>query len=121
VAGYTSSQCVYGFVAKIGYNSTVTSVKNIKSQELENFMKVFPNPSSGIFQLSCFLNETCDLTMNITDAKGQRVHSEYFSSCKGNFSKNIDLGKNAKGIYFVELVVGSKRLIKKLVVIDYLR
>jgi len=54
---------------------------------------------------------------------GQKIYSEIIFSHKENFEKNIDgsatliinLSKQDKGIYFIEILSNRKRTIKKIV------
>jgi hypothetical protein len=43
------------------------------------------------------------LEINIINSMGEKVHSEKILSCNGNFSKDFELEKYPRGIYFIEV------------------
>jgi hypothetical protein len=73
--------------------------------ELENefILKIFPNPSEGIYQLE---TSNAFLSYQIFDVKGQFIIN--------STEKNVDLSKQEKGVYFLKDLLTSKtyKLIK---------
>ena len=115
VAGYTSNEGMLGFLAKISDDKTIGIKKNENNTEL-NLFNVYPNPTDGLFQITCSVKEKCKLQVNVKDAKGQKVLSEIILQFIGDYEKNIDLSKQAKGIYFIEIIIDGKRTVRKIVV-----
>jgi ELWxxDGT repeat protein len=69
-----------------------------ESQQFKTSLNVYPNPSTGHFQLNIdkvFLNGV----MEIYNSKGERVHCAAITASQNE----IDLSGLAKGIYFVRL------------------
>jgi hypothetical protein len=52
------------------------------------------------------------LHLNIIDSKGRVVYAEIF---QGDYNKEIDLGTKAKGAYFIEIISGTKKDVKKII------
>jgi len=71
---------------------------------------MFPNPSTGLFQLKCYTNDD-NYEVAIFDLAGQIIVSEKLS---GN-ENNINLSAYAEGVYFVSITTNKGRFIQKLV------
>jgi methionine-rich copper-binding protein CopC len=70
---------------------------------------IFPNPSSGLFNVA-YSNGLANLngrTINVYDAKGAKVFSKTYNVNVPYENMRVDLRKNAKGVYYVELVDGT--------------
>lgn len=103
------------FVTKIFDNKAnlpVTVVKSIK--QLTNF-ELYPNPSSGVFQINFTANYVANLKINIVDVRGKIVYSNLIQNVFAYFTKEIDLSKQSNGVYFVEIIADEKRYVKKIV------
>ncbi len=78
--------------------------------DLSNQIKVFPNPSSGIFNVQLYTGAQ-DFTWTVHDMSGRLVWSEKGSS----HSTLIDLSDQAKGVYVLHFSngteVGTQRLV----------
>jgi hypothetical protein len=89
----------------------------------QSVFKVYPNPTLGVFQISFNSSGTNSAVINIIDANGQTVYHKVFQQIQPNFIKtdlnvlttSIDLRKEAKGIYFIEIIADDKKSIKKIV------
>jgi hypothetical protein len=81
---------------------TIISVDEITANEIV----IFPNPSSGIFQI-----QTLERIMNIRvyDALGREIDVEYLAG-----SNEVNCGKVASGSYFVELILENFTMYKSL-------
>ncbi|MFM8917296.1 MAG: T9SS type A sorting domain-containing protein, partial [Bacteroidota bacterium] len=79
-------------------------------------MNVFPNPTSGKFEISFESANTRDFTIRISDPAGTSIISESFERFNGEFKRNYDLSKLAKGVYVLEVISNEKTVSKKLVV-----
>jgi len=75
-----------------------------------------PNPARGAVQLSMSAKTNGTAVINIYDMGGKRLSTEKSGVTQGTNIKSIDLGKYAKGIYHVEMIVeGQKKMVKVLV------
>lgn len=83
----------------------------LKFQEL----KVFPNPSTGIFDLEFDLPEEGRTAVRIYNPNGQAIYFNNLGNFSGRFSDRIDIANSMKGTYFLELSQDDKRLVQKLI------
>ncbi|MBV1924880.1 MAG: spondin domain-containing protein [Dokdonia sp.] len=93
---------------KIGsFTVTLSTLLGIEETSLDTKTRIYPNPSTGIFQLQNSTNET--LTVTIVNALGQKVFGE------GNVreSKVISLADFPTGIYFLYLETPSGSVVTK--------
>lgn len=73
-----------------------------------------PNPSSGNFTLSFETERAEEVQLKIFDAIGQLVKEEAPVKVSGAYSKQINLGNAAKGIYILQLKAGSQTINKRI-------
>ncbi len=99
-------------VAKIS-QPVVSSVSSLKKNDLS--VSIYPNPSDGIITLCCSSIEKCMFTIKVVNASGQIIHTERTMHYGGELNKTIDLGRQAKGIYFAEIMLGSEKSVRKIV------
>jgi hypothetical protein len=109
---YTSGETedfVVRFVAPVP--ASVGSVANLGE------LKVFPNPTEGLTTIT-FNNEkpVKDLTLTVSNVTGQRVMQQSYQHVGAQFSTELNLSNQAKGVYFVEIRADGQRMIRQLVV-----
>ncbi|MES2762843.1 MAG: T9SS type A sorting domain-containing protein [Bacteroidota bacterium] len=78
-------------------------------------MNFYPNPNTGKFNLSFNLPEKGDTEINIMNIDGKIVYKEKLAGFSGNYDKEIDISKNAKGIYFVKVEQGKHAQVRKII------
>lgn len=83
----------------------------LKFQELN----VFPNPSTGIFDLEFDLPDEGRTAVRIYNPNGQAIYFNNLGNFSGRFSDRIDIANSMKGTYFLELSQDDKRLVQKLI------
>lgn len=90
--------------------------KSISPVENQLAMGVFPNPSSGMFNLVLNLVADANVTITIYDATGKVVATplDHVAIAKGNFNKGLNLEHLSDGIYFCKAIVGSNQYDQKL-------
>ncbi len=69
--------------------------------EENNFIHVYPNPSSGIFNLDVY----SEANIIITNVLGAMVYSDRFEAGK----QLINLQDKSKGVYFMKVIVGKQQ------------
>ena len=73
-------------------------------------IKVFPNPSTGNFNLDLNLANKANVSITVTNAMGQVVYTENKQSiAAGQHIYNMDFSAFADGIYLVSVNAGDKR------------
>jgi hypothetical protein len=104
-------------------DSVVVSVENCNlsftpedKDNLEDFT-VYPNPSAGVLNISMGSPQK-ELNLVLISSSGRIVYSDKMNTSQdGGISKQIDLSKFAKGIYFVRLSNASQNIVKKIILI----
>lgn len=91
------------------YSNTVTASIDLPSGD--DFITVYPNPTSGRFTISSknYLSE-----IEIYNIRGEQVYSA--APGQGQNPYEIDLGEYSKGIYMINMYDGMKMHIRKIVI-----
>jgi hypothetical protein len=76
--------------------------------------EVFPNPSPNIINIRYNSIKSNPVTLNIRNVMGQVVFSDLKKSML-NYSGQINLAEQPKGIYFFEISDGSEKQVKKII------
>ena len=81
---------------------------------LNNF-KIYPNPSKDMFNIT-FTSETVqNLKLRVLNVVGEEIILEDLQQFFGEYTKQINLQDNAKGIYFLEIETDNGIINKKLI------
>jgi len=90
------------------HEKITTAISNLDGQE--NFT-IYPSPSNGIvnLQLSTSLKNDKNLTIEIYNSIGTKIQQVSVADSQ----KPIDLTPIPKGIYYIKIISGSKKYIKK--------
>lgn len=71
-------------------------------------LNIYPNPSSdGLFNFIATSVNDSKAMLTITDVNGKIIEQRNLESFSKNFSTTIDLSKQSKGVYFLELRTNS--------------
>jgi hypothetical protein len=86
--------------------------------ELANMdMRIFPNPSKGLFQIDIIGMENADYDLEIYNAVGSKVYGKQISYSGNDLqSYKIDLRSYAKGVYIVRLHSKGQIKVKRIIV-----
>jgi len=76
---------------------------------------IYPNPSRDIFNISFTSEEIQDLKVRILNILGEELINENLQQFIGEYTKQINLSNNAKGIYFLEIEKTDGIINKKLI------
>ena len=93
---------------------TMPSAKVEGGTAIDN-LAVYPNPSRDIFNISFTSEDIQDLKVKVLNVIGEELISEDMQQFIGEYTKQIDLTNNAKGIYFLEVETGNGVINKKLI------
>ena len=78
-------------------------------------LDIYPNPSRDIFNVSFTSEDVQDLKVRILNLIGEELVNEDLQQFIGEYTKQIDLTNNAKGIYFLEIETKDGVINKKLI------
>lgn len=98
-----------------GFNLVDSSSVGLEEEKLAQSLKVYPNPSNGLFTLESDLPLGSDAQIEIRDLRGQLVWSGQFEANLGARAMQIDLGEFANGVYLLELVSDEQKASLKLI------
>ena len=76
---------------------------------------IYPNPSRDIFNVSFTSVDKQDLRVRILNVIGEELINENLEQFIGEYTKQINLSDNAKGIYFLEIETNDGVINKKLI------
>jgi hypothetical protein len=80
---------------------------------LDKYISVFPNPSTGIFNINATLPTEQNVRMSVVNMLGQEMMVVH----DGNLSNNnfrVDLSNQASGVYFLRIVTNNQTLTKRI-------
>ena len=77
-------------------------------------LSVTPNPNKGVFNVQFFNNNNAPASINVYSDIGQRVYTQSYPAFNGFFSKQVNIFNVGPGVYFVQILVGSKSYIQKI-------
>jgi len=97
---------------KLDIPSSAKEYNNLKIEKLD----FYPNPNNGKFNLTFSLPEKGKTKITVFDSNGKEVYKEVLTNFTGDYNKNIDISSEGKGLFFLNVEQGSKKLIKKLVI-----
>ncbi len=100
----TTGECVT--TDSVYVNSTV-GVKAIQTADLS----IYPNPTTGKFNLVLDLNADKMVNLEVVNALGQVV--ERLNSVKSNQTVTMDLSNEATGMYYVRVFTNNQVVVKK--------
>jgi len=86
----------------------------VEDPKNENFV-TYPNPTRGVFTIQFTPESKSGVQVFVHDAFGRTVYHNTFESTT-NFHQDIDLKNIAPGIYFVKVIDGSKKTVKKIII-----
>ena len=80
-----------------------------------NNLSIYPNPSRDIFNVTFTSEQVQNLKVRILNVVGEEIINDNLQQFVGEYTKQIDLSNNAKGIYFLEIETESGVVNKKLI------
>ena len=78
-------------------------------------LDVYPNPSRDIFNVSFTSEDAQDLEVRVINVVGEVVYTENLMNFTGEFTKEIDLRRSTKGIYFLRITTEAGVINKKMI------
>jgi len=91
------------------------TISSIYEKEFGIVLNIYPNPSRDIFNITFESEEKQDLEVRVINVVGKVVYTENLEQFIGEYTKQIDLTNNAKGIYFLEVTTNNGVINKKLI------
>jgi len=80
---------------------------------LDRSISIYPNPNPGIFTINAALSPGQNVKMTVTDVFGRQVAVVQDGQLFAN-SFRVDLGTQASGIYFLNIISGNQSVTKRI-------
>lgn len=74
-----------------------------------------PNPNKGYFNVQFECDSTKSVEVFVHDISGRKIYDKTYDKSP-YFNQNIQLSKTSLGLYFVTIINGDKRIVKKILV-----
>ena len=110
-----SSVNMSGFTS---YNtfSTLSSIRiTAGDPELGENLKIYPNPTRGLFNISFIAEKVDNFEITIVDAFGKLVSKEDKQDFIGEYTKQVDLSDFPRGIYMLKIRTQDSFVSKRIV------
>jgi hypothetical protein len=116
--GMETHQCTRTVIINGPMNtpSTPANPSTEKKMQESKDVTIYPNPSNGHITLNIDMPGKDETNIRVIDMNGKTVYTESLGETEGKVSKEIDLSKNGKGIYNVEVRKGGNVVIERVVV-----
>lgn len=110
-----TDECNATATASDEVNALITSIQNLA--DAVNFVKVYPNPSNGNFEIRISANEiNSNYSIRVIDLQGKMLFNEAASNNALNFNKALDLNHLNSGVYFLHIESNGLSYVNRLVI-----
>jgi len=110
-------------VEAINYNSSKSNSGNITAGPLAvqnitniNHLDIFPNPTTGLFNMSFSVSKQQNVAIKIYNALGQLITTENYGKLNGKVQEQLDLTGYSKGVYTIQIVTDNGVMYRKVVI-----
>jgi len=80
---------------------------------LDKYISIFPNPSTGIFNINANLPTEQNVRMSVVNMLGQEMMVIHDGSLSNN-NFRVDMSNQASGVYFLKIVTNNQTLTKRI-------
>lgn len=77
---------------------------------------VYPNPSSGVVHISATGFEGRKTELRVLNVIGTVVYRETITELDNRFTRTLDLGRFASGLYYIKIDADNTSVMRKLVI-----
>ncbi len=105
----------YGCINSEPQMLTVVNCVGIGEKEAVS-LEIFPNPSTGIFNISLSAEQFNNADLKVMDALGKEVFNQTGLNVNGTYSTRVDLSSQPQGIYFVIVSGENQNITRKIFV-----
>jgi len=92
-----------------------TLIRMESTSQIKN-LDVYPNPSRDIFNIRFVSDKVQDLSVRVVNIMGEVVYQEQANQFIGEYTKQIDLAGNSKGVYFLEITTEQYLVNRKIII-----
>ena len=84
-------------------------------EEKNSFLKVYPTPTTTICNIEVEMDTPAQVKIAITDVLGRNIMEKEYSTKLRTFHDQIDLTDFKDGMYFLNVLVGEKKMVRKII------
>jgi len=95
-------------------NYVVTALADVLAREIK--LTTYPNPSRGRFRINFEMTVKKDLSVEILNAKGQKVFAQNVPSFVGKYNQEVDLSNASSDFYVLKIQHNSKTYLQKILI-----
>jgi hypothetical protein len=97
-----------------GYDFGVVAGVAELSAQLDDQVKIYPNPTNSNATLEINLKEQATVNVRISNAAGQELASRNYGTMNGSSTINLATSTYLSGVYFVEMTINDQLVVKRL-------
>ena len=90
-------------------------VSGVEDKKIARNINIYPNPSSGIFNIRFSDSWKGDVGIKVVDIFGRSKYQNIIDNSSGSMSHRVDISSSSQGLYILELSQGDKKVIKKII------
>ena len=106
----------YGQVLYLDNINITSAPTGVDEADFNAAFNVYPNPSTGIVNVAINLQKANSVTIKVMNVLGETVASKMIDNVTTS-TYTMDLGNQAKGMYFVEISSDNQKTVKKINII----
>jgi hypothetical protein len=106
----------YKVVVSDSVGCTLVSTEYVYTPGNDIGLVVAPNPNHGVFTIQFYQTDMANTDLRVLDINGKLLYESQNPNFKGSFSKTINLGVVSAGMYVMQLEIGSKKYVQKILV-----
>lgn len=111
LTAYPNSDCYSYGPSHWVINVSVQTSMGLSAMNPENIITIYPNPSTGVFNLECNYNHQRDRVFRVCTYLGETL----FTSTIQNPTSSFDLRSYPKGLYFIKVDTETGTIVKMIV------
>lgn len=77
---------------------------------------VYPNPSTGVYNVDLELIESMNIEIRVTNVMGQVVSTRAIQGANGTVSSQVDLSTQAAGVYYLDILSDNAKLANRILI-----
>ncbi len=86
----------------------------VEESIFEGGIGIFPNPNSGLFNISMNLNESAEISVTVINTLGQEIHHTYLGKRSGQVNESIRLDQVNRGVYIVRITANDQTIVERI-------
>lgn len=94
---------------------TVIGGTSINEAETGSNLKIFPNPTSGVFTISLDQIKSSEIQIIIINLSGHTVYQDIFTNSGFAVTTNVDISNLSKGCYILRIVGESELVYRQII------